>query len=186
MHDTTKRLVLLDTRTKEGRGAWFDLSHWAALAKVAGELGHLLVEVDTAKLDQLAPDLPAGKVNPHGKPDTLPVVPQAVIERLAALVAPSQPDGTAAPPVNTKTNAPPAVSLAKAAEPTVPIPWSQVATGSVVLASDVQDDGWWECIVEAVEAEGDTLVLRWRDFPGLDTFRKPLARVGILPQSGLR
>lgn len=186
MPDITKRLVLLDTRTKEGRGAWFDLAHRAALAKVAAEPGHVLLEMETAKLDQIAADFPTGKVNPHGKPDMLPVVPQAVVDRLVALAALSKTEGTATAAAPAKVGAPPMPAPARAAEPAVPAPWSQVAAGSVVLASDAQDDGWWECIVEAVEGEGGTLVLRWRDFPGLATFRKPLARVGMLPQSGLR
>ena len=61
MPDTTKRFVLLDHRNKEGRGGWFDLSHRAALTKAAAEPGHVLVELEQAKLDQIDPDLPAGK-----------------------------------------------------------------------------------------------------------------------------
>src|SRR5688500_3898377 len=57
------------------------------------------------------------------------------------------------------------------AEPRIPDPWTTIAVGSIVLASVSRDDGWWECVVLAVEPSNDTLTLSWRDWPRMPSFR---------------
>ncbi len=67
----------------------------------------------------------------------------------------------------------------------MPPPWSAVVVGSVVLASDAKDEGWWEAVVLALEG-GNMLRLRWRDYPEYDQFNRLITRVGLLPPGGQR
>lgn len=173
MADVKRRLVLLYHGTNEARGGWFDLAHRAAVSKAASEAGHTLIEVEQPKLDQIDPDMPAGRLAADGKVDELPVMLRATFDRLLKLAVPTQP-ATAAGPAG------------KSSGTGMPSPWSELRVGSIVLASDSKEDGWFECVVMAVESSGLTLRLRWQDFPGYPYFTKPVTRVGLPPPSGLR
>ena len=52
-----------------------------------------------------------------------------------------------------------------------PASWQAIKVGSLVIAHESPDDGWWEAIVVAIEK--DQLVLRWRDYA-----RQPCVRRG--------
>ena len=57
--------------------------------------------------------------------------------------------------------------------------WSKVTIGSLVIApEDDREDGWWEAIV--VDRRGNTLTLRWRDFPKLALITRKLKDVALL------
>ena len=57
--------------------------------------------------------------------------------------------------------------------------WSKVTIGSLVIAhEDDREDGWWEAIV--VDKRGNTLTLRWRDFPKLALITRKLKDVALL------
>ena len=57
--------------------------------------------------------------------------------------------------------------------------WSKVTIGSLVIApEDDREDGWWEAIV--VDKRGNTLTLRWRDFPKLALITRKLKNVALL------
>ncbi len=51
----------------------------------------------------------------------------------------------------------------KDAQPPAPKTWSEVKVGSLVIAHESLEDGWWEAIVTEIKA--DQLTVRWRDFP---------------------
>jgi len=45
-------------------------------------------------------------------------------------------------------------------------PWADIKVGSVVLGQDDSDEpGWWEAVVVSISKDGDTLTVRWRDYP---------------------
>jgi len=50
-----------------------------------------------------------------------------------------------------------------------PDSWDEIRVGSLVIAHESPEDGWWEAIVVAIE--NDQLLLRWRDYP-----RQPCVR----------
>ena len=50
-----------------------------------------------------------------------------------------------------------------AASSPLPKTWSEIRVGSVVIAHESVDDGWWEALV--TEVRDDVLTLRWRDYP---------------------
>ena len=57
--------------------------------------------------------------------------------------------------------------------------WSKITIGSLVIApEDDRDDGWWEAIV--VDRRGNTLTLRWRDFPKLPLITRKLKDLALL------
>ena len=57
--------------------------------------------------------------------------------------------------------------------------WSKITIGSLVIApEDDREDGWWEAIV--VDKRGNTLTLRWRDFPKLPLITRKLKDVALL------
>jgi hypothetical protein len=57
--------------------------------------------------------------------------------------------------------------------------WSKITIGSLVIApEDDREDGWWEAIV--VDKRGNTLTLRWRDFPKLALITRKLKDVALL------
>ena len=45
----------------------------------------------------------------------------------------------------------------------LPRNWQEIGLGDLVVAQQSREDGWYEAIV--VEANGDMLTLRWRDYP---------------------
>jgi hypothetical protein len=171
MPDPTLRLVLLQHTDRQPRGAWFEVAHRQVLATAAIQPRHALVEIDATKLEALAPDLTPGKLGPNGMPDPLPLMLAGPFQRLLELAK----VGALVAPLG--STVPPKVDL--------PAPWSNLVVGSTVLASDDQDDGWWECIVTALEGR-NRLRLRWRDFPGYNHFSKSVTQVGLPPPGGKR
>lgn len=126
MNATPRRLVVieLDPNTGTTRGAWFDPAVREPLAKALADTAAVLVDVDGPKLDQIDDDFPQGKLAQSGRP-ALPMIKRASYDRLAALATPLP---SAGPP---RQEAPKADPLAN------------LKPGSVVLASDSKDDGWW-------------------------------------------
>lgn len=169
MNATPKRLVVFDADTNGStRGASFDPAARDALAQALEGTTAQMVELDQVKLDQIDPDFPQGKLAATGKP-SLPAIKRATFDRLTAVATPVPPP----PP-------PPAA-------PAQPVdPWAAIKVGTVVLASEAKDDGWWEAVVVKLEHNGGTLRLKWRDFPDLAEFTKPLSRVGLPPPAGAR
>ncbi len=170
MPEPTLRLVLLHHAGRQARAASFDIAHRAVLTDAAAQPHHALVELDTAKLKTLGPDVPAGKLGAGGKAEPLPLVLPGSFQRLLELAkVGGLVKGTTAP------TGPAGV---------VPAPWSNLAVGMTVLASDELVGGWWECVVLAID--GTDVQLRWRDYPDLEYFAKPVTNLGLMSPSGER
>lgn len=170
------RMVLLSAGVGgDPRAAWFEPVHTADLVQAARSSGGHLVEVSASVLRGLDPELAAGQLMAPGRPSALPLVRRATFDALVALppvlIAPRQiaPAGAGGP----DRQAPLSIKTAK----------RTIKRGSIVLASIATDDGWWAAEVLAVE-QHNMLRLRWRDFPGLDEFRKPVSQVAVEPVSG--
>jgi hypothetical protein len=64
--------------------------------------------------------------------------------------------------------------------------WSKITVGSVVIApeDDRTENGWWEAVV--IEKRGQTLTVRWRDFPKQRPATRKLTEVALAhPKSGV-
>ncbi len=174
MPDPTPRLVLLHLANRQPRGAWFDATHRDGLLKAAAEPNHAYVELDVARLKEIAPTLGTVKISAAGRPDPLPVMLAGAFEKLLALAT-----------VGPLAKAQPPAAMPGTGKINVPVPWSDIVVGSVVLASDAQEDGWFECTVLEIAAPG-LLRIRWRDYPDYEPFHRPVERVGLMPISGKR
>ena len=168
MNATPQRLVVIEADPNGlTRGASFDPAARDAIAKALAGTAAVIFLVDGPKLDQVDADFPQGKLASTGKPALVPIK-KATYDRLVALSVPPP----AAPPLP--------------AAPERVDPYAALKPGSIVLASDSKDDGWWEATVVKLEQNGATLRLKWCAFPDYPEFTKPLHRVAILPVGGHR
>ncbi|TXM81392.1 hypothetical protein FV223_29655 [Methylobacterium sp. WL116] len=55
----------------------------------------------------------------------------------------------------------------------------EIGLGSVVLAHEGPEDGWWEA--EIIGMNGRVFSCRWRDFPQQDTFLRKPGELALLP-----
>src|SRR5829696_532569 len=60
-----------------------------------------------------------------------------------------------------------------------PASWDEIQIGSLVIAHESPEDGWWEAVVLAIE--NDQLLLRWRDYPRQPCVRRGRFEVALLP-----
>jgi hypothetical protein len=60
-----------------------------------------------------------------------------------------------------------------------PETWDDIGVGSIVLATEGPQEGWFESIV--LRAEDDVFILRWRDWPRLATFTRRTWQLALLP-----
>lgn len=56
---------------------------------------------------------------------------------------------------------------------------TEVGLGSIVLAHEGPDEGWWEA--EVIGANGQTFSLRWRDYPTQPTILRKPDELALLP-----
>jgi hypothetical protein len=71
-----------------------------------------------------------------------------------------------------------ATTTGPAATPPVPKSWNEIRVGSLVIAHESPDDGWWEAVVTEVHA--DVLTLRWRDYPPMAAITRNRKEVALL------
>jgi hypothetical protein len=100
---------------------------------------------------------------------------QATTGQVGAPRTPAQPSKAIPSPSKSTGSAQAAPKLADLVDEL----WSKVTIGSLVIApEDDREDGWWEAIV--VDKRGNTLTLRWRDFPKLALITRKLKDVALL------
>ena len=96
----------------------------------------------------------------------MPFIRRDIYDKLAAIA----PNGRAnlTPPIT--ATAPANASAAKpgATTPNLPRDWRSIGPGDLALAQEGPEDGWYAVI--AVEANGDMMTLRWRDYPKVRSF----------------
>jgi len=63
--------------------------------------------------------------------------------------------------------------------PQRPQDWDEIGIGSLVLAHEGPEDGWWESIVIGVN--GESLSLKWRDWPRYPVFVRRRTDLALLP-----
>ena len=111
----------------------------------------------------------------EGKAENKEAAAQATTGQVGAPRTPAQPSKTIPSPSKSTGSAEAAPKLADLVDEL----WSKVTIGSLVIApEDDREDGWWEAIV--VDKRGNTLTLRWRDFPKLALITRKLKNVALL------
>ena len=72
----------------------------------------------------------------------------------------------------------PVAAVGSNASPPPPKTWDELRVGNLVIAQQSLVDGWWEATV--TEVYGDSLTLRWRDYPGFAAFHRQRQQVALL------
>lgn len=154
-------------KPKAGR---FASTHSDAAKEAAKALKLAVHEIRGAGLEELAKKIPVGRIHTRGKA-FIPYIKRDLYDRLAALSTEPSPGG------NVETAAKPPVTKPPANVPALPKDWSSLTIGHLVIARDPVFEGWWEAVV--ANRDGDTLTLRWRDYPRLPTFQRPVTAVAL-------
>jgi hypothetical protein len=174
----TEYLVILgvgsDDKPHAARFKWADET---VVAKAAELMWFRVGRARDETALKLVRRLPAGRIFGSGKA-LVPLVKTDLYDELVKVLTFDLPG-----PERTEPAEPPA-SDSPAPEQTAPHsdPWSAIGIGSVVLAyeDDKASTGWWEAVVVAVSKDGNTLSLRWRDWPQARKVSRARRKVGIL------
>jgi hypothetical protein len=62
--------------------------------------------------------------------------------------------------------------------PSLPKTWEDIKVGSLVIAHESHEDGWWEAIVTSMT--DTTLTLKWRDYPRQPIVTRKRDQVALL------
>jgi hypothetical protein len=178
-------LILGRDNNDRPHAAWFMPDQLEQAESAASIMGMHFVPVgENQDLAAIATKLPKGKMFDSGKA-FVPFISGAVFETLLPHAPPA-----AAEHKEPKPKAPTPAKVSAPADdpalPPAPIPgidlpkdWSAIKVGSVVLASESREDGWWEAKV--VEAKpNDVFILRWSDYPDLEPFVRHRERLALM------
>src|SRR3954454_11853806 len=142
------------------QAAWFPASEADLATRAARMMGLRVLKAEDETHRALAARLRQGQV--YAADQTFaPAVVREVFDALSELAR----SLGAASPLD--------VTAESAAPTTRPASWDDIRVGNLVIAQESPEDGWWEAVVVALE--GETLVLRWRDYA-----RQPCVRRGRL------
>ena len=152
----TRVIVLfgLDENGKP-RAARFIDDNEGLVARLAQVLGLRMGIATGSKHADTVDQIPVGRVYATGK-GSVPNIGQALYDKLNALV------GGEPGPIST----------------TLPKNWDDLAPGQLVIAQESVADGWFEAVV--IARDGDTLNLRFRDYPSQAEFTRPITAVALL------
>lgn len=131
------------------------------VAKAAGLADLEICEAKTKALKEVAKTLPLGRLCANGRASA-PYVDPALYRTLFDVLA-----------VLPKADREP-----KALPSGLPQTWQDLAPGHLVIAQETAELGWAEAVV--VERKGSVVKLRYRDYPYLPKFTRPIAAVALL------
>ncbi len=158
----------------------------------AAAMGFMTLPVTTDEQRDLALRLPAGKIFGSGKAFVpfvkadlydqliahMPLAEQVKrplrIVKLEETTSEAEAGGDQPPAANPG-------AAGKAPPMTLPVDWSSIKPGSVVLATEGRDDGWWAAVVTNVQ--GHLANLKWRDFEGMPSIVRPITELALLHPS---
>ena len=175
------------------RASWFDAGSAGLAAKAADLMKMRVLRVETEEQKAVARQLAPGRVFASGRAFT-PFARAAVFSQLVELAG-----GSSDPSTNGSTSGKPGVvaSNGSAASgdqgpgpaptapadpkggPSRPQSWDDIGIGSVVLAHESLDEGWWESVVLGIN--GEALTLKWRDYPREKVFVRRRTALALLP-----
>lgn len=174
----------------KAHASYFTADQTLSARAAAAAMGMMVLPIITDEQRALADRLPAGKIFSSGRA-FVPFVKGALYDQLIAHVplkdqvrplrlvkpedAPSEAEGGATGPA-----APNAAASAKAPPLSMPADWSGIAVGSVVLANESPDEGWWAAVVTNIE--GHLVNLRWRDYDQPSVVR-PITELALMHPS---
>lgn len=177
-------LILGRDNNDRPHAAWFVAEQLEAAQGAAQLMDLHFVSVgDNHDLAAIATKLPKGKLFASGKAfvpfiggatfdKLLPYAPSAAAEHKEP--KPKTNKVKAAAPAQDDPTKPPAAP--KGVDQ--PKDWQSIKLGSVVLASESREDGWFEAIV-IEEVSEDVFGLKWADYPDYDPFLRHRQRLAL-------
>jgi hypothetical protein len=147
----------IDSRGKP-KAARFRKEHAGLALKAATQLQLNVLASNDPKVAEIAARLPVGRVHATGRM-FVPFIRHDLYDKLVAAAANG--NTHSATPPNGSSGA--SGSTPGGSAPHLPRNWREIGVGDLVVANQDRDEGWYEAIV--VEANGDMLTTRWRDYP---------------------
>lgn len=132
----------------------------------------------SAAFKGIAMKLPVGRLYASGKAFVPPVRRDFVDKLNAVLAAPGDGSQIQEPSPGSTDEPTTPSDEPKVRVAGLPKTWDSVDVGSVVLAMDGPEDGWWECVV--LKREDSVLTLRLRDYPKQGTYIRHLTQVALI------
>jgi hypothetical protein len=163
----------LDSRGKP-KAARFQKEHATLAMKAADQLQLNVLASSDPKVAEIAARLPVGRVHATGR-TFVPFIRRDLYDELAAAAANG--DAHSTNPSNGSSSAS-ASSPPGGPPPRLPQTWQEIGIGDLVVANENREDGWYEAIV--IEANGDMLTLRWRDYPRVRRIVRHRLQLGLL------
>lgn len=182
-HDTmdkTAAVIVFGRHGQKARGSWFPSDAAPAAKSAADLMGMNSLTVANDDLRQLATKLPEGRLFGSGKA-FVPFVKGALVDALATHLPTGESlkirlVGNASELAKTEGGEA-TKGKTEQEQPHLPKDWSDIKVGSLVLASESDDDGWWPCIV--TEAYPKELRLKWQTFEGYPPFTRAYEQVAL-------
>jgi hypothetical protein len=162
----------IDSRGKP-KGARFGKQHAGLAVRAAGQLQLNVLATNDPSVADLAARLPVGRVHATGR--TVRAVHSSRPLRQACR---SAAHGTSQPTNLANGASGASGSPAGGPPPHLPRNWQEIGVGDLVIANQSDEDGWYEAVV--VEANGDMLTMRWRDYPRERRIVRHRLRLGLL------
>ena len=164
----------MDSRGKP-KAARFRKDHADLAVKAASQLQLQVLANDNPRIGEIAARLPVGRVHATG-PTFVPFIRRDLYDKLIAVAS----NGNSQPPAPASATAATSGSAPKpsGSAPNLPETWDKIGIGDLVIAQESLDDGWYAAIV--IEANGDMLTLRWRDYPHATRIVRHRKRLGLL------
>jgi len=172
------------------RASWFDAMSADLASKAADLMKMRVLKIETEEQKAVARQLAPGRVLESGRAFT-PFARATVFSKIIEFAdgaqqadAPSASTEVAASAENGATAVPSGFGTASSGSgaanaPQRPQDWDEIGLGSVVLAHESHEEGWWESIVIGVS--GESVSLKWRDYPREPVFVRPRSELGLLP-----
>ena len=185
--DMPSIIILGRDDAAKAHASYFTADQTLQARAAAAAMGMMVLPVITDEQRDLASRLPAGKLFSSGRA-FVPFVKGSLYDQLIShvplkeqvrplrLVKPDEPAGGAEGGAG-ESKAPAAAS----APLTMPADWSGIVVGSVVLANESPDEGWWAAVVTSVQ--GHLCNLRWRDYPKQASVVRPITELALMHPS---
>lgn len=177
-------LILGRDNNDRPHAAWFMPGQLEQAESAATSMGMFFVAVgENQDLAAIATKLPKGKLFDSGKA-FVPFVGGGAFDQLLPFAPPAAAEHKEPKPRVPKVKA--AAPAEDPATPPAPTPgidlpkdWSAIKVGSVVLASETREDGWWEAKVTEAKPN-NVFILAWVDWPDLEPFVRHRERLALM------
>lgn len=169
--------------TGKAHASWFDEPEAAPARLAAAQMGYFALSVAGDGLLAISASLPPGRLFASGRA-FVPFVKGDVFDQLAGHL----PEGTKVPALrlvasSEATESKNEIKVGPTERYELPKDWNDIRPGTLVLATEGREWGWFECVVLDAK-ENDIFELKWRDFTDLPSFYRDRRTLALIyPQS---